>query len=352
MTIDFEKPDSAIIRDGLATPLVSVVIPVYNVCRYVSQCMDSILCQSYGNMEIMVIDDGSTDGSGRICDEYARRDPRVFVVHTENRGLASARNLGLEKASGTFLSFVDSDDWVEPVFIERLVRTAMETEADIVCVNSCSEFVGKTVCPQIADDQRCFRGQNILQAFATGSFRSVIWNKLYRRSCFSGIHFPDGHNYEDISTTWKLMQKLVESDALVVELPATLYHFRNRKSSISRTQSCSNIIDYWLANLKIYEGLAEYQDRLLPACFSGIGRMWLHYSAFSKEEKTMAEPTIREMQAFSKKHFQEAMRGKYSKLIKIACLLSRWRNADLMWLCSCGGKLRRLLKNKESIMFE
>lgn len=352
MTIDFEKPDSAIFRDGLATPLVSVVIPVYNVCRYVSQCLDSILYQSYANMEIMVIDDGSTDGCGRICDEYAKRDPRVIVVHTENRGLASARNLGLEKASGTFLSFVDSDDWVEPVFIERLVRTAMETKADIVCVKSCSEFVDKTVYPQIADDQRCFKGQNILQAFASGSIRNVMWNKLYRISCFNEIRFPDGRNYEDISTTWKLMQTLAESDALVVEIPEALYHFRNRKNSISHTQYCSNIIDYWLASLENYEGLAEYQDKVLPSCFTGIGRMWMHYSAFSKEEKIEAEPTVREMQAFSKEHFQEAMRGKYPKLIKMACLLSQWSNAYLMWLCSCGGKLRRLLTNKKSIMFE
>ena len=352
MTIDFEKPDSAVIRDGLAASLVSVVIPVYNVRRYVSQCLDSVLCQSYANIEIIVIDDGSTDGSGRICDEYAKRDSRVSVLHTENRGLASARNLGLEKASGIFLSFVDSDDWVESDFIERLVCTAMETEADIVCIKSCKEYVGRTVYPQIVDGQKCFRGQEILQAFASGLFRNAMWNKLYRHSCFSGIRFPDGHNYEDISTTWKLMQKLAESDGLVVELPEALYHLRKRKSSISHTKSISNIIDFWLASLEKYEGLAEYQDKLLPACFSGIGRMWTHYSAFSKEEKIEAKSIIREMQTFSKEHSQEVVRWKYPKCIKMACLVSQCRSPYLMWLCFCLGKLRRANKRIQYTMYD
>lgn len=125
--------------------LVSVIIPVYNVGRYLPQCFDSVTSQTYRNLEIIVIDDGSTDDSGSICDQYAEKDDRIRVIHTDNRGLASARNLGLENVSGEYISFIDSDDWIEPQTIEMFIRTALETEADIVNAKYCSEYVVRTI---------------------------------------------------------------------------------------------------------------------------------------------------------------------------------------------------------------
>ena len=117
---DINRREQSGIADRYTTNerLVSVIIPVYNVSRYLPQCFDSVTSQTYRNLEIIVIDDGSTDDSGIICDQYAEKDDRIHVIHTDNRGLASARNLGLENVSGEYISFIDSDDWIEPHAID------------------------------------------------------------------------------------------------------------------------------------------------------------------------------------------------------------------------------------------
>ena len=124
--------------------MISVIIPVYNVEPYLRKCLDSVVNQTYRNLEILVIDDGSTDGSGAICDEYAS-DRRMRIFHTENRGLSCARNLGLDEAKGEWIGFVDSDDWIEPDMYEALLKKAEETGADIVECGVFREYPGRTV---------------------------------------------------------------------------------------------------------------------------------------------------------------------------------------------------------------
>ena len=125
--------------------MISVIVPVYNVEPYLRKCLDSIVNQTYRDFEILIIDDGSTDGSGRICDEYAEKDSRIKVFHTENRGLSCARNLGLAEAKGEWIGFVDSDDWIEPDMYEVLIRRAEETGADVVECSHYKELDGKTI---------------------------------------------------------------------------------------------------------------------------------------------------------------------------------------------------------------
>ena len=219
MSKDISKAAGSLVAEGLAAehlaagnlvaeaPLVSVVIPVYNVRRYLQQCLESAIAQTYRNLEIIIIDDGSTDGSGSICDQYAERDGRIHVIHSTNRGLASARNLGLENAQGQLISFLDSDDWIEPHAVETLVRTAQLTGSAIIDARSCAEYIGKTV-HHSAGAKYCYtyRGQDILPAFAEGWIDNVVWNKLYRAECFDRIRFPEGRDYEDIAVVWKLMK--------------------------------------------------------------------------------------------------------------------------------------------------
>ena len=127
-------------KENQCRPLVSIIIPVYNISRYLPQCLDSVISQTYQNIEIIMINDGSTDDSGSICDQYAQRDGRIHVFHTPNRGPGAARNLGLENARGQFVSFIDSDDWIGPQTIEILLGAAQETEADIVIARYCFEY--------------------------------------------------------------------------------------------------------------------------------------------------------------------------------------------------------------------
>lgn len=180
------------------------MIPVYNVSLYLTQCLESVICQTYRDLDIIVIDDGSTDDSARICDEYAKQDSRIRVLHTGNRGLASARNLGLLSASGLYIAFLDGDDWYELQTIDTLVKTALQTEADIVVAYSSREYISKTFFPSaIHKSVQVYCGQDIMPAFAAGLFRNVVWNKLYHADCFKSICFPEKHNYEDVATTWK-----------------------------------------------------------------------------------------------------------------------------------------------------
>ena len=352
---DINEGEHAAITDGYITSeqLVSVIIPVYNVSRYLPQCFDSVISQTYRNLEIIVIDDGSTDDSGIICDQYAEKDDRIHVIHTDNRGLASARNLGLENVSGEYISFIDSDDWIEPQTIEMFIGAALETEADIVSARTCSEYVGGTVHrPMEKNDSHSYFGQDILSAFAEGKFGNVVWNKIYRVECFRDIRFPDGHNYEDIAIVWKIMKNLAESGGMVTTLSDELIHFRVRTSSISHTYALNNVTDSWNAYLAKYEALPDYQDKLLVECFRPIRRMWMNYCGYSKEDKAEAQKIIQEMHSFSKKYFHRVMKGNYSKLTIMTCMLTQSSSAPAMWIGFCGGKLRRVLKGRKYRMFD
>mgnify|MGYP002511105663 CR=1 FL=1 len=133
-------------------PLISVIVPVYQVSKYIRECVDSLLCQTYRRLEIILVDDGSTDGSGEICDSYAKEDDRIRVIHQENRGLSAARNTGLDYASGEYVAFVDSDDYVEPAYIEELYRLIVEYRADIAACMFVR--VGETEESQKTQDRR------------------------------------------------------------------------------------------------------------------------------------------------------------------------------------------------------
>ena len=125
--------------------MISIIVPVYNVESYLRKCLDSILAQTYRDLEILVVDDGSTDGSGAICDEYAGKDDRIKVFHTENKGLSCARNLGLDSANGDWIGFVDSDDWIELDMYEVLLRKAEKTGADVVECGVYEEHSDETI---------------------------------------------------------------------------------------------------------------------------------------------------------------------------------------------------------------
>lgn len=340
-------------KENLCRPLVSIIIPVYNISRYLPQCLDSVISQTYQNIEIIMINDGSTDDSGSICDQYAQRDGRIHVFHTPNRGPGAARNLGLENARGQFVSFIDSDDWIGPQTIETLLGAAQETEADIVIARYCFEYVGETVHRPTGTEQfNIYRGRDILAAFSEGRFGNVVWDKIFRADCFSDIRFPDGHTYEDVAVTCRIMKKLSENGGSIIALPDELYHFRVRKSSLSHTWTFNNINDCWKSFFAKYKDLPDYQENLLDECFEPIRRMWLSFCGYSKEEKAEAERTIREMQAYSKKNFSKVMKGNYSKLTKVSCMLSQSRSTPAMWIGYCGSKLRQGLEFRKHKMYE
>lgn len=338
---------------NLEMPLVSVVIPIYNVETYLHQCLDSVVNQTFGNLEIILVDDGSIDGCGAICDEYAGKDSRFRVLHTDNRGLASARNTGLEAATGEYIFYIDSDDWIEPVTIESLLSTAEDYDADIVAAGRSVEYVGRTVHAKLDEGVQVFRGSEIIPAYMNGATGGdVAWNKLYRASCFGDSRYPDGHNHEDVGTTWKIIKRLSENEGTVAFLPEELYHLRRRASSITHTRTISNAIDAWDAFFGKYLAFPNYQDRLIDGCFHAIGKMWGNYAGLLEEDREQGADTVLEMYRFSKTHFHQVIRGKYSFRIKIICLCSQTKSPAMMWMYCNGNKMRRYIINLVCRQFE
>ena len=212
-------------------PLISVVVPVYNVEQYIRECVDSIVSQTYCHLEIVLIDDGSLDNCPVICDEYAKKDSRIKVVHQKNGGLAKARNVGIENSSGEYITFIDSDDYIASNYIEILYRGIIENNADVSIASFRSFEKNNTAVIEDSSCQfatiskkRCF--ENYTSIF-TNPFVSA-WNKLYKRNLFSNIRFPEGKLYEDAFTTYKIF----DVSQKIVFTSSVLYFYRLNPDSI------------------------------------------------------------------------------------------------------------------------
>ena len=233
--------------------MISVIVPVYKVESYLRQCIDSILNQTYKDIEILLIDDGSPDRCGEICDDYAQIDKRIRVFHTENKGLSAARNLGLREANGEYIGFIDSDDWIDPDMYEILLRRLEETGTDI---STCGERIEYQNAQQdfiLSDD--VYTGTIAIRALIC-DLSYAIWSKLYKKTCWEGICFPESHTSEDIATLYRVVLK-VESISCA---PGPLYHYRMRKESISHTRSMDNLKDYWTASYDRYLCLRDFPE--------------------------------------------------------------------------------------------
>ena len=211
--------------------MISVIVPVYNTEKQLERCISSICRQTYQDLEIIVIDDGSTDSSGILCDSLARRDSRIKVFHQENQGLSAARNNGMEIAGGEYIAFVDSDDWISPVMLETLHSALIREHADIAeCGFSAffrdhtQHFTGFSGNNTVADRYEAIIGLTLWE-----TFYSVVWNKLYKKECTRDITFPVGRVHEDEFTTWKFIRNADR----IVSVDASFYYYdRTRNDSI------------------------------------------------------------------------------------------------------------------------
>ena len=208
---------------------ISVIVPVYNVEAYLPQCMESLLSQSYQALEIILIDDGSTDGSGALCDWYGAQDRRIRVIHKENGGAASAKNAGLRVATGEYLSFVDSDDYLEPEAYSFLVEQLETSGADVVQAGYRDVFADHAV-DRILSAQMCeYKAQDYLVRLTGDWTCALLWDKLYRRWIFDGIFFEEGNVIDDEFFTY---QGIMNAQR-VVFVPHIVYNYRQRKSSVT-----------------------------------------------------------------------------------------------------------------------
>ena len=217
--------------------LVSIIVPVYNVEEFLRPCVDSLLSQIYSDIEILLIDDGSTDSSGKICDEYATADTRIKVFHKENGGLSSARNYGISHAAGDYLAFVDSDDYVTDDFIEKFMSAIRPGVDVVVCGLYKIWETGKLVKLENTDgeyDPTVFLGNNLM---ATDSIGNYIWNKIFSKRVIPFLKFPYGKLYEDIRTLYKV---LIHCDKILIVSGCTYYYRQGRGGAITQSRLMNN----------------------------------------------------------------------------------------------------------------
>lgn len=209
--------------------LISIIVPVYKVEKYLHTCVDSILKQTYENLEIILVDDGSPDNCGSLCDSYAAQDPRIRVIHKPNGGLSDARNAGLEIATGEYVGFIDSDDYIAPDMYRVLYDAITKHHADVAVCSSQNVCESETkIFPVSQGNVRVYTGNESSYALFTGAITHFAWNKLYKRSLFSSIRFPLGKIYEDLFTTYRVLRTC----HTVVHTNTALYFYRIRNDSI------------------------------------------------------------------------------------------------------------------------
>ncbi|MBQ7943451.1 MAG: glycosyltransferase [Lachnospiraceae bacterium] len=274
-------------------PLISIIVPVYNVEEYLSRCVDSIINQTYTNLEIILIDDGATDGCGVICDSYAEKDDRIKVIHKENGGLSDARNAGLNIMAGEYVSCIDSDDFVSPYFIENLYNATVNTDCQIVGSWFVEYFDGNSI-PEAkrADtkDVQVYNRENLYRKMLYQDGVEVsAWGKLYKSTLFDGVRYPKGKIYEDILTTYKLIEKV---DKMAI-LPNVDYFYYQRANSIAQSKFNIRKLDAVLHMGKLRDFIIEnYPSLESPAkCryFSTVCNILfqIHDSSFEDERKQL-----------------------------------------------------------------
>ncbi len=213
---------------------VAVIVPVYNVEDYLQQCLKSIVAQTYKNLEIILIDDGSTDNSPQICDEWANEDKRIKVIHQNNKGLSESRNIGVSVSTAEYISFVDSDDYIDAEMIEKCMNIVCSDDADIVVFDVCKV---NEKCEIISNTEDFTEGmisrEEALILLAEGKIHDYAVNKIYKRNLFDNIGFPIGKRFEDIATTYKIFMNAEK----IYCLQQSIYFYRKREGSITETMS-------------------------------------------------------------------------------------------------------------------
>ena len=320
-------------------PLISVIVPIFNVEEYLPKCVDSILSQSYDNLEVILVDDGSPDGCPDMCEEYRRRDTRVRVIHKENGGLSDARNVGMDIALGEYIFFLDSDDWLLPEGIETLYVMAEKYDADISVGNNLMAF-GEKEPDRKRYDLSAIRDRSIGAHEALGylfssSIPTVAWDKLYSRKCVEGVRFPVGVNFEDYVTSPGFFERAENVVVTDREILVRLY----RRDSISgmannsinsggklvqRKNKCARFTEYVPKYPEFRKNICiEFQNVLREAAkgvlFDRNGRItWQQvldlYSKTLRENWDLVEG-IKELPDYEKRKLKFAVSGSKNGLL-------------------------------------
>lgn len=251
--------------------LISIIVPIYNVEQYLEKCINSILNQTYTNLEIILVDDGSPDNSGKICDEYAKKDNRIKVIHKENGGISSARNTGLKVARGAYVGFIDSDDYIEKDMYEILYTNLKKESADISICSCYEVYKDRITCTKKQGVYTVMMPEEtIMKMNSFGYFGVGLWDKLYKMELFQNMEFPIGKKSED----WYVIYKLVDKAKRIVYESVPKYYYRQRNDSLSHSVNIN--FDSIKASKEAIDFIKEIYPQALKSAytmyvFSNIG---------------------------------------------------------------------------------
>lgn len=292
---------------------ISIIVPIYNVEKYLKQCLESILEQTYKNLEIILIDDGTKDSSGMICDDYAKKDNRIKVIHQKNMGLSGARNTGLKNSTGDLITFVDSDDFIDNKMFETMLLSIKENDADIVeCGTIFCDENGNYIKDNTLNEVKIYKNEyQIKELLMNEDITTTSWGKLYKRKLFKNFEFPLEKYHEDTFTTYKLLHLSKKTTVL----NKGFYHYRQvdgsimnssfklkHLDSIEATLERSKFIEknypeykkYDYANIvysccKVYERilLSDFYDKKIIKNLQNLIRKYLiYFLIYSKSKKS------------------------------------------------------------------
>lgn len=282
-------------------PEISVIVPVYKVEKYLEPCVESILRQTFENFELILVDDGSPDNCGKICDEYATKDNRVVVIHQKNQGLSCARNTGIAAAQGRFLCFVDSDDLVAPDYCEVLFERLSKSDADFSVCGVCRFQDGETPDPKDREDVGRISGYEFLKIQMERKSEFGVWNKLYRRELFDRMCFMPGRVNEDVIFSADLMRNCRKG---AVISGRELLFYRQREGGIVSSQSVRGSTDRIYAGAYLLEAVLECCPALTDLALKyAISYPWSFIDPIYVKRKFADNQTfLEEVQSFLRKY--------------------------------------------------
>lgn len=288
---------------------ISVIVPVYQVEPYLRKCLNSITGQTYKNLEIILVDDGSPDSCGAICDEYAERDGRIKVIHQANRGVSSARNAGLDAATGDWIGFVDADDWIEPDMYEYLLQNAENHQADMAVCGFLGFAADGTQGGAFAcGEMKLIDTGEALQLLLQNQYMSwSCCDKLARRSLWEEVRFPDIKIWEDLLVSCWLQERAKAT----VCLPEVKYHYYTRPGSGVAVENLMDRVSSWEKIADYYPSFTSCWPRLKPLlagrCVLLAAGIWGAYYGAAKAVRKEAQDRLRKISDFCREHIQDAL---------------------------------------------
>lgn len=277
---------------------ISVIVPVYQAEEYLERCLQSLAHQTLQNFEVILIDDGSTDGSAAICDDFAKRDRHFRVVHQVNKGIGAVRNLGLEMAEGQYISFVDSDDYIAENMLEQMLAYIREKKADLLI---CDFFMVDGIHIQRRQQLTApavWQDDTFMQYIANEKILSFPWNKLYRKELFAGIRYPLNMAFED----QYIFHRLVQRAECIAYVNDAYYYYRINPNGLSRSLHTKNAYDCFRADLERQCFMVEYYPQYAESCWNHIinnacNTCWRYlYTGQGKEYADAAKDYLRKYQ--------------------------------------------------------